>query len=58
MAVHLRLTGTDSTILAADADRTAERLLAEAASRAERQVALVRATLGGLMLLFIGLVCR
>lgn len=42
--------------MAADADRTAERLLAEAASRAERQVALVRATLGGLMLLFIGLV--
>ncbi|MFN3546688.1 MAG: adenylate/guanylate cyclase domain-containing protein [Mesorhizobium sp.] len=40
----------------ADADSTAKRLLAEAASRAEHQVAMVRVALGCLMLLFVGTV--
>lgn len=42
--------------LAAGAEDTARRLLAEAASRAERQVATVRVTLGCLMFLFVGAV--
>jgi adenylate cyclase len=43
----------DPTAVAADTDSTAERLLAAAASRAERQVARVRVALGVLLLLFV-----
>jgi len=46
----------EPTALAAGAEDTAKRLLAEAASRAERQVAMVRAALGCLMLLFVSVV--